>query len=230
LPIGHIVHPEQDQADEPERLTVCPNTKSPNRGFKSVSSGRIVPMSCKSNACAFCGPRKAGSIARAIALAEPERAIRLSLVPSEWAPARRAVNRLLEYVREAGYSIEMAWHLEPNPKGTGAHAHCWQHGDFIPQRQLQELSHRAGLGIPYIERVRSQTGRGAAVGYGLKGMGYGMKAADQAAYLDLNGGRLVHATRGFWRDGKGGSTLTLGAARRVVRNEGDPGPWHTVTI
>ncbi len=96
------------------------------------------------------------------------------------------------------------WHVEPNPKGTGHHVHLWQYGDFLPQRMLSAAAASVGMGkVAYISRVKAKEGE--AMGYGMKlaGMAYGLKMAEAAAtldtYLEANGGRMVHATRGFWR-------------------------------
>lgn len=152
--------------------------------------------------------------------------MRLSKLSGHWPTDRRMMNRLTEYVRKTDRDWEVAWHLERNPKGTGFHGHAWQHGDFIEQAELQELCHKAGMGFPYIERMKQQTGRGSSVRYGLKGVSYGMKLDDLSDYLDTNGSRLVHATRNFWRDGDTGERLTLETAREQVRTKGDDeGPW-----
>jgi hypothetical protein len=169
-------------------------------------------------------------IAHAIGLARPERAIRLSQVagrgvdveacpPEEaWLRIRRRVNRVREILKGEGFrSSEWAYHVERNPKGTGYHAHAWQHGDYIPQATLQEVCRRADVGIPRIERLR-KTG---AVAYGVKAITYGLKDAEavdaRREFLQINGGRMVHATRDFWRDEHGERCTGLEARAAAVR-------------
>ncbi len=95
------------------------------------------------------------------------------------------------------------------------------------------------MGIPYIEKWEKRAGQGT--GYGVKmafEVGYGMKLAQaeatKQAYLDANGGRLVHATRGFWRDGKGGTPLKgIRVAQKlwVERSRtGEPGDWVRLEV
>lgn len=195
----------------------------------SLSTGQTVPARCDANSCPYCAPIKASLIARALALAEPQRAVRFSKVPNDWKRAQRAIKRTTELLRAEGFQWRWAYHIEPNPRQVDErsnHLHGWQHGDYVPQRALQEICRRSGLGIPYIERVKQQTGRGGSVGYGLKGLRYGMKHDDLDTFLDLNGGRLVHASYGFWRDGSDGERLTLESAKDRARRDGeDDGPW-----
>lgn len=190
----------------------------------SLSTGVVMPARCDANFCPYCAPIKASQIARAMALAEPERMIRLSLIPDRFPDSQRAVKSLVKWLRRNFGRVELCYSIEPNPKGTGNHAHAWQHGPRkIPQAALQEACHRVGLGFPDIRRWRN---RGGATGYGLKGIGYGMKSDDLETFLDLNGGRLVHATRDFFRDGRQGERLTMGEAKRLAAPESeDPGPW-----
>jgi hypothetical protein len=210
-----------EPSDGPQR---CPR----KLGYVLVSqaTGQTIPAYCDANSCDYCAPRRASIVAKAISLSMPERAVRLSKLTGEWQRDRRRINKTVERLRERGYKVEWAYHLEENPRETGFHAHAWQHGDYVPQDELQDVCRSAGLGIPFINRMRQRTGRSGGVSYGLKGVRYGMKSEDLSGFLDLNGGRLVHATRNFWRDGVDGERLTLESARALVRTPGeDPGPW-----
>ncbi len=124
--------------------------------------------------------------------------------------------------------MEWAWHVEPNPAGTGHHVHAWQHGPYVPQRLLSSVAVRRGLGaFARVNRVRSVAG---ASTYGLKGLGYGLKgleAADAgAAYLAENGGRLTHQSRGYFRAADGRSVPVRVAERLATGNgEREAGTW-----
>lgn len=176
-------------------------------------TGEIRPARCGRLACPYCVRIEAHGVALAIGLAHPERAIRLSLVGETWQERRQRIYRLRYRIRAAGYSTADCYHVEPNPKGTGHHAHMWQYGDFLPQAELQTLARREGLGIPYIERIRSDS----FAFYGLKGVGYGLKGVGDDSYLDANGRRLVHASRGFWRDLEGRPISRIRGAVREAR-------------
>jgi hypothetical protein len=200
----------------------------------SQSTGQTFPARCGAHFCGYCGPINARLVGLAIGLASPERAIRFSLVGESWQVRRHRMKMLTRSLRRDGFTVEVGWHVEPNPKGTGHHAHAWQHGDYIPQDHLQERCQSVGMGIPYIEKMKQDVGEGKSVGYGLKGVTYGLKSMQEsgesmAVYLEANGHRLVHATRNFWRDGA--ERITLGEARkRVVKAAAseDEGPWVLV--
>jgi hypothetical protein len=98
---------------------------------------------------------------------------------------------------------------------------------------------RSGLGIPYIERYEPPKGDpNKPIGYGLKlaGIDYGLKMAESEAslrtYLDCNGDRLVHATRGYWRDAEGkGLPGVREAMATFARSKGGDeriGTWELV--
>jgi hypothetical protein len=225
---------------EKEDLKRCPN----RRGLAMLDyvSGQWSPARCRRLRCPYCIAVQAFLRSAAIALAAPKRAIRLSLVaePGEldpWPVAQRRINRTREfYLRQTGHSLgEMCSHVEMNPQQTGFHAHVWQHGARrVDMGALDEASQRAGGGFAKVETVRSVTG---AASYGLKGVGgmsYGMKESgeDPAEYLRLNGGRLTHQTRGFFRS-VDGSTLSVRAAERAALKamfgKREAGRWGLVT-
>jgi len=173
----------------------------------NLTTGQHFPARCKANFCPWCGPKNADLLAGAIAQAKPERAILLTDVGDDWQTVRGRM-KVLSYRLRRRRSLNWCWHVEPNPKGTGQHIHAWQYGDFYPQRMLSATAGSVGMGrVVYINRNRSKAG--TPLGYGMKlaGMPYGLKMAQAAVtldtYLEANGNRLVHATRGFWRDEDG---------------------------
>ncbi len=75
-------------------------------------------------------------------------------------------------------------------------------------------------------------------------LGYGLKAVrttppdrntfsqDAEDFLRLNGGRLGHPTRGFWRDADGRSISGTRAAQRAARRQrrgGQDPEWHATS-
>jgi len=192
-------------------------------------TGEVKPARCKRLKCPFCVVLEAQSVALAIGLARPERLVRFSLIGDTWAERRARFKRVRFNIRNAGFSWNDCYHVERNPRGTGYHAHLWQHGDYVPQRDLQRMCLREGMGYPDIRQVQEL---GRSTSYGLKAaLGYGMKGVESSTgeqYLALNGGRLVHASRGFWRDGEGRAISGIRGAVRVARLEayGEPeGRW-----
>ncbi len=209
-------------------------------GFVLVNRalGLTAPARCKANSCPYCGPVNAHLVAGALAISRPERMIRFSLVGESWDVTRKRTNMVTKLLRGYGYSWHLAYHVEPNPKHTGRHAHGYQRGSYVPQAVLQDVCQRAGMGFPYIERYEPPKGSKKVIDYGLKlaGIDYGLKLADTEeslrTYLDCNGNRLVHATRGYWRDAEG---KTLPGVREAMaafaRTKGDDeriGTWELV--
>lgn len=189
---------------------------------------------CTRNRCIVCGPRKAHSIAGAIGISEPQRWGRFSLIGDDWQTARARIKRVRYDIRRAGFEWNDCYHVERNPRGTGYHAHWFQHGEYVSQHVLQELCQKRGMGYPFVQKWEPTSIR--AHGYVLKqATGYGLKGAHRSdtlrEYLANNGGRLVHASRGFWRDGESGGRLAgMDAARRVYaeRKYGPREPWSPV--
>lgn len=172
-------------------------------------SGSVYPDRCRASQCGYCLPLNARRRCLAITYAGPQRMIRLSLMAreSDKSPCSTALSRiglirrnLKRMGRDPG---EWTFTIEPNPKGTGYHAHCLQRGPSIPQAELQESCARAGAGIPYINSIARKgiwTSR-----YGLKGFGadgYGLKAfrpnGDSREALRINNGRMEHHSRAFF--------------------------------
>lgn len=200
------------------RLTPAPVIRDCSTAtFKNVHPTTGEVLRCRKQTCLTCGPKKAWQIAYAIRLASPERLVTLTGLGPCWDSRRSQVNRLLAYLRRDGVDFQLAWHVEPNPGGTGWHAHGWQHGDFVPLDHLQARCQAIGLGWPHIKQIAVEE---APLNYGLKLMiprpGVPASAASEsmAAYLSANGGRLIHVTRQFWRDEHGQPLRGLKAVRK----------------
>jgi hypothetical protein len=151
---------------------------------------------------------------------------------------RARLYRVRYDIRRIGVRWADCYHIERNPRGTGFHAHLFQHGDYIEQSLLQTLCERRGMGFPYITAWRPTSIR--AHGYALKeATGYGLKGAARSEtlrdYLAMNGGRLVHASREFWRDasaerGVPPRPLSGVAAARRVYAERTYGPREAFSL
>ena len=197
--------------------------------LENVDTGEVHPARCKSNKCGYCLRLNALRRAAAIAYARPTRAFLLTLVGEDWQTIRVRMKRLRENLLRVGVDVgEWCWHVEPNPEGTGHHVHGWQHGPSkLPQAVLSDCAARAGMGgVVFVNKIKAEMGAGK---YGLKGVlaaGYGLKGVEDEAsrYMAENGGRLSHATRGFFRDDEGRPIAVRQAERRAF-GEGT-GTWR----
>lgn len=226
-----LTRPEAQNPDdcgpEPDKLG-CPNMQG--FFFVSQSTGAIVPARCGRLACWYCVRVNAKKRALAIAYARPEREITLTLVGDSWPQIRDRMNNARSLLRREVGTVEFVYHVEENPAGTGHHVHAWQHGNYIPQKLLSATARRVGMGeVAHISKLRSV---GGASRYGLKGLTYGLKGviAEQEGekYLGLNGKRLSHQSRSFFRSSEGGKLPVREAERlaaAAANSGGDQGPW-----
>jgi hypothetical protein len=156
------------------------------------------PASCDTWACVWCGPALARRRTSVLAWAEPSRFVTLTQAPDEWQPLRQKVRKLSLRLREAGYRVEWAWTVERGSKTGMKHVHALQHGDFIPQRELQAMWGRR-------VDIRAIRGASGAALYSMKEArrvaGYAVKGAhaDHLAHIALNGGRAYHMSRRYLR-------------------------------
>jgi hypothetical protein len=135
----------------------------------------------------------------------------MTQVGDDWQVVRARMNRLGYSLRSAlGPEHQWCWATEPNPRGTGHHVHAYQRGPFVPQALLSEVAGRCGMGeVVDIRRLSAPAGH-----YALKGAGYAVKGAGSESFLELNGHRITHASREFWRAGQGGGRLSVRQAER----------------
>jgi len=120
--------------------------------------------------------------------------------------------------------------VEPNPSGDGGHhVHGLAWGAFPSVEAVRAAAVREGFGRWVgLRRIRDQDAAAmygvklaalSAAAYSLKGVGQ-----DLETFLQANGGRMVHASRRFWRDSGGASLPGVRVARRVAAQrvaEGD---------
>lgn len=171
----------------------------------------------------YCGPRQAWLVGGAIALASPRRFLTLTLVGEDWQRVRERMFHLRSDLKRATGGFDWVWSVEWNPTGTGHHVHAYQRGEFVAQRLLSSRARARGMG----RVVDIRQWKGASPGYGVKLAGYGVKLAGESSsdalcrFLDVNGARLVHTSRSFWRDENGGPCGAREARRAFLRTVRD---------
>ena len=119
--------------------------------------------------------------------------------------------------------------LKP-PRGEGSHLHVHSWGEVPSLALVREAAVCVGFGS-YVGSMEMTARLGEPMAYGVKtvlqgtadGPGLPIESQD---FLILNGGRLGHATRGFWRNGPGLPVQGWRAAFQCVRRlHGDAGLW-----
>ena len=178
-------------------------------------------MRCGNNSCPVCGPLNGRRIAGAIQLADPPWWFSLTLVGDSSAEIVKNVSRVIHYARQDIPTLEDAWAAEHNPAHTGAHIHGYLHaGDndrLIHEGAFDNAVRRSGVGNHWaMDPVKNP---------GPSYFAYPMKALagedyEAERFLELNGPpkrrQLIHASRGFWRDGRGGPRLKNRAEAEVL--------------
>lgn len=220
------------QTCAPKQALTCENADG--KFAVELYSGEAYPVGCRKLTCLACLPRLARRRTMAITAVRPARMIRLSLVANRedehvCSIALTRINRTRSNLRRKGLDPgEWTWTIEQNPNGTGYHAHCLQTGSYMPQSTLQSACESAGAGIPFINAITRQGPWSSR--YGLKGFGadgYGLKTfrstGSALRSLEINGGRLEHHSRGFFRIN--GHLYPVRAAERAalaLKNRDEP--------
>lgn len=178
------------------------------------ATGEVFWRRCRSLRCPFCLPIQARQRAAAAALAAPTHFLTLTRTGPAFPAIRRAMNRFRECCCRLGSHFEWFWAAEGNPRRSGTHVHGWLRLTVgVDVEVAHEAAGRAGLG-PVLELAEAKGPMGARGGrlegvdqavYVLKetltGPAGGLTlTASQDKFLELNGGRLGHASRGFWTD------------------------------
>lgn len=163
-------------------------------------TGEFWPADCDTGTCSTCGVARARVRARLITercrTEKHPRFITLTEAPDDWQARRNQVRDLARRLRGDGVRCEWVWVTERGSKTGMIHVHAIQHGDYVPQRDLERLWGGRRVDIrtaaPRHGEYISKTAARVA--------GYVGKTAvehlDDA--LTLNGGRLHHWSRGFF--------------------------------
>lgn len=112
----------------------------------------------------------------------------------DWDATRWQVRDLARRLR-CDYDVEWAWAVEQNPKRTGWHLHAIQHGDFIPQRELEKRWGGRRVDIRAVKADAAQyvcKEAARVTGYLAKGA-----TADVLDHLAINGQRVYHSSAGY---------------------------------
>lgn len=178
---------------------------------------------CRITSCCWCNRSLASDLRGAIKLAAPTHFMLITGLTEDLRDNRRAVNRLIEYLRRSRFSLQLCWAIEPNPAEDGFHAHAWVRCDHIAPEQLQKSAYSAGLGLTRMRPVDARE----SFDYIVKLSTHNATSARR--FHQLNGGHLVHATRGFWLDVAGQPVArheALRAARATYEHSAPESALH----
>lgn len=190
------------------------------------------PVSCDAYRCPVCGPGKAVQAAAVAtwALRQVKRArfMTLTLAPETHQQRRKKIRVAAQDLRAAGYRNEWAWAVEQGTKTGMTHVHLLQHGSYIPQRMLEavwgaRVDVRA-VGQGSVARYVTKDALRVA-GYVVKGGTASLPSSGLDDYLDLNGGRAMHWSRGFLHGKTKREALGLLTAD-LSPSDGIPRTWH----
>ncbi len=207
------------QNGSPER---CPRVR---HEWVNEATGEIRPGTCSAYLCELCGRRKARNAQHLAGASQPERMLTLTKIPEDFQQARDQVRDYTRRLRLKGYRVQTWWTIEANPKGTGLHLHALQHGDYVPQKELQEMwgGRRVDIRSVASELVAARyVIKGATDASTYVGKGAVERGEKYAAHIARNNGRAAHWSRGYHRDNNGTemSAQTLKAAMATREIDG----------
>jgi hypothetical protein len=194
-------------------------------------TGVLVTPQCRRLRCPSCVVPRAIGVGQALALAQPNLWITLTEMGATWPEVQHGMKMFKQRLRRMGVTGDFAYNVERSDDGSN-HAHLWWRGDEVTRTAIQVAAASGRFG-QYAE-VGTAFPAGTyyarpTIEYGLKDILHGRPAAPTELwpsaldYLDRNGGRLVHSTRGFWLDSSGNRT-TLAEATRAAHGT-DAGAW-----
>lgn len=174
--------------------------------------------------CHVCLPLVALDHAAAIAYARPNKFIRLSLVGNDVPTRVSRMTRFRRLIRAIHVGWRDVYHVHANPRGTGHHVHLWSYGSTANEAEVSAVAVRSGMGrevhvqdayLPAVPVPRLPYGMAAVID-----RPDGAQTLWPAAleYLQVNGGRLLHATQQFWRDPQGRRISDPRAAATVAKS------------
>ena len=185
------------------------------------ANGEIETLRCQSNSCDGCLAINVMRIAGAIQLAEPTFWISLTLVGPSSAVITPRLRTFRHLVAEEVPGFQHAWAAEENPAFTGVHTHGFAHTGVrvreMPERVIQRAARRSGLGvISKIGRMEPD----APLSFYEYPMEDALDPERVERFWELNGSpdrkRLIHASRGFWRDGPLGLPIRRAEAVKIA--------------
>ncbi|RKT79211.1 hypothetical protein DFJ68_2675 [Terracoccus luteus] len=219
-----------------DRWPVCP--VSGDFLMRHLRTGEVTRGRCLDSSCYACVWPVALRVGGAIGLARPDRLITLTHVGRTWATIQSRMTYFRRVLTRRDLPLEYAWHVEPDPDPASPehHVHLWSHGADPSRGDIAAAAIAASMGpVCDVRSVEVPTdGRIPTLAYGMKTCEppHGLMSQlwpEAERYLAANGGRLVHPTRGFWRDLLGHPVNRMREAIRLARQAQGFGNWVPAT-
>lgn len=200
-------HPPHERSERPTSLaTYRVHQPAATRAARCPRFEHVIGdrrPACMRTCCPICVRAVAVEAGRAMALVAPTHSYLLTLVGPDWQAIQTNMTRLVRRVRRRNPKFQHAWHVEANPDGTGNHIHGWCWGDIPAEGLLREAAVMSGMGsFVSIRPWRLRKSDDPVIAYGMKavtGPQFG-RSSEAQEFLGLNGGKVMHASRGFYRD------------------------------
>jgi len=207
------------------RWSVCPAWQYESLDHRTGELRPTFAPRCRRNDCPSCGPWKARIIELTLHVAQPELLVTIGPIQVEPHEISTQVSRYRQRVRRATSSpVQDAYFVESYTSRSEPHLHMYSFGAALRQDMVVSAAMATRLGDETHIDVQPITHHGN-LGYGMKMITRPKSETDRSEFLRLNGGRLVHASRGFWRGPDGvvqeGGYLT--SYRRVWGYQDDAG-------
>ena len=191
----------------------------PKHRFDTYTN-KWIPVRCNRMDCSACCIINARKIARAIWLSQPDYVLTLTLVGDMAEKIWQRIDKFAAAMRKMYPTFEYTCQIEPNPGGTGNHAILYIH---VADKSITKEA------VAKVWKTRFELKRVfphptfSYFGYQMKCL---LDPEQQRVFFALNGtpGKqyLVHASRRFWRDGRGGPGLSREKAAQLAHSRRFP--------
>jgi len=185
-------------------------------------TGELLTLSdgrCKRNDCPPCARWKARRIILALHVAQPQWMLTLGPLGVPLDVCRDAVGAYRQRLRRwVSPELQDVYFVEPYRYNSGRHLHMYAWGGTLAAEAVTRAAISSDLANSdhvHVQPITHHTN----LGYGLKMVTHPLTADDFTDYLLSNGGRLMHATHGFWR-GPDGQPASGGYAGALQRSHG----------
>lgn len=182
-------------------------------------------MRCERSYCPACLPVRAVEIGRAIEMTRPEYFVTVTRAGEDWATVCQRMRKARERLRRKGIRVNWIYFVEPHSQLASLHVHAWVWGLTLNELlTLRSALRDLGMG----PRIQIDPAWRYSKHYPMKMVLN--DSADAARFLQFNGGRLFHASQGFWRDSGGRVLHGQRAAIRAAHPERGSHGWFVRRI